>query len=624
MKHIKQLISLLLSLALVLGVVPVWITASAEDVEYAVGDLIEFGSYPQSEVTDAETLAALNALELNWVSYGYYIGTGNTTDGTMVPSDYMRYADVTYGGEKYRAVTFDTYRAYYTGLTAAANFQQQNGYVTNTVYWFQYQPLQWRVLDPATGFIVCDTPIDSQAYNNYCLYDRATRARYREAEKIYYTGDYAHADIRTWLNDSFYNTAFSEEEKVNIEVTELSNKSTRSLVWGPQYAELDSEDTSDKVFLLGYSDVSNPAYGFDLSDATSCVMHPDSDYAKCQGLMIEEGSCAWLLRSTYDTHSSVTVFDAYGWLNGTDDTFFTGIGICPAIHVGDLNFRAERNIIVGTSLSLEGLIGVNVYMEPTAEVVAGGYAVITGPNDYSATRYFSDLAHYTNGYRVTATVCSPQMTDAVTVKIYNAAGELQPIFYNNTRLADDVYVTSVASYCERVFASPTATEGLRQLASTLYNYGAYAQILLEWDLSMTTDPAAIADVEAADLAQYEMETNGEPPAGFSYLGMSLVLREATSLRIYFSMSSTMPTITLDGTEIQAQPSGSYYFVELSGIASAHLDTPHVFNIGGYEITVSALSWAYNVLANRPDVVDACNVAKAIYLYNQAANVYFGV
>ena len=79
--------------------------AEAAGKTYKVGDIVEFGSYPQSRVTNSSLVSALNKVSKNWVSYGYYNGDGSSFDA-MVQGDWMKYADFTYNGTKYRAVTF--------------------------------------------------------------------------------------------------------------------------------------------------------------------------------------------------------------------------------------------------------------------------------------------------------------------------------------------------------------------------------------------------------------------------------------------------------------------------------------------------------------------------------------
>ena len=125
--------------------------AEAAGKTYKVGDIVEFGSYPQSRITNSSLVSALNKVSKNWVSYGYYSGTGDY--GTMVQGNWMKYADFTYNGTKYRAVTFSQYRPMETiGASSSDNtYQDDNGYTPNNTYYFKYEPLKWRVLDSKTG-----------------------------------------------------------------------------------------------------------------------------------------------------------------------------------------------------------------------------------------------------------------------------------------------------------------------------------------------------------------------------------------------------------------------------------------------------------------------------------------
>ena len=52
----------------------------SEAASYSVGDIIQFGSYPQSEVKDESLINELNALAPvwdEWTNYGYYSGNGD-------------------------------------------------------------------------------------------------------------------------------------------------------------------------------------------------------------------------------------------------------------------------------------------------------------------------------------------------------------------------------------------------------------------------------------------------------------------------------------------------------------------------------------------------------------------
>ena len=167
MKAFKKTLSVLLSLMLaVTGLVGLCMTANA----LYYGDIIQFGSYPQMQVS--ETTALKNAAKAaTWKSYGYYIGTGSF-NGNMEANDFMKYADFVSDGIQYRAVKFTIYRPYNTACTPTADksTQDDNDFLTSTTYYFRYDPLEWRVLDPLKGYILCESIIDAQAYQNVVRY----------------------------------------------------------------------------------------------------------------------------------------------------------------------------------------------------------------------------------------------------------------------------------------------------------------------------------------------------------------------------------------------------------------------------------------------------------------------
>ncbi len=356
----KKLLSLLLCAVMVLGSVAVGgggfaevldafsVKASATKVtSYSQGDIIEFGWYPQSKetntlITDALTSSAGNTL--GWYSYGYYSGTGELGDGQMTPSNYMRYTDVMYGNTKYRGVVFDSYRPYYTGdqstTSTSSQYQEGNGYTCGNIYWFKYEPIKWRVLDPATGMVMAETILDSPAFNNYVL-SANSEYYYGNSAKTYYINNYTESSIRKWLNDNFYKTAFSPAQQNIIQKTTLDNSA-----YSTSYPEYNSESTNDKIYLLSWNDALNTSYGFSSSTSASDTSRKakGSDYAKCQGLYVYsggsyDGNSYWRLRSPglrSDRSCSVDYGGFVGYYYYTYDTFY---GVRPA-----LNFNLSSDI----------------------------------------------------------------------------------------------------------------------------------------------------------------------------------------------------------------------------------------------------------------------------------------
>ncbi len=132
-------------------------------------DLCYFGQYPQSEVTDEALTSSLNdaagalptASDLgNWtIMDNYYSGE---------VSDCAYYTDLELDGKKYRGVYFTAYRSHYVGESTADNqsFQYRNGYHTDAVYWFQYEPVSWRILESIDGEarLFCSIALDCMQF----------------------------------------------------------------------------------------------------------------------------------------------------------------------------------------------------------------------------------------------------------------------------------------------------------------------------------------------------------------------------------------------------------------------------------------------------------------------------
>lgn len=370
MKRMNRVLSVILVILLAAGIFPIVglsndssiFSGDALATECRVGDIIQFGSYPQSEVTndtiisntgdtitfgeypnskviDNNTIVALNKTSKEWHSYRYYSGDG--AYGSMQQGDWMQYTDVTYNGSKYRGVKISQYRPYWTCYPSSVSFSSQayNGYTINNTYWFKWEPLKWRVLDPNDGLIVCEKLIDCQAYCNEVV----------ESDGTYYNGtypsihcnNYAFSSIRNWLNSDFYDIAFSEKEKDQIVVSELNNGAYSS-----EFATYDSISTCDNIFLLSYSDAINTSYGFITDDDRVAV---GTDYAKCQGIGVTPTSAyssSWLLRSAGS--DSYIVRGAYSTGRLTDyNASYPGYGIRPACRLKKIDNDTSTGFELG-------------------------------------------------------------------------------------------------------------------------------------------------------------------------------------------------------------------------------------------------------------------------------------
>ncbi len=315
---------------------PVYLRVDANGNESATGEYILFGSYPQSEVlgataTDLTSLAGIlptSTVPAGWISYGYY--------ANGVVSDYMWYKDVEYGGERYRGVYFTSYRPNRTTDATAMSdnmyIQYNSGYIKGNVYWFKYEPIKWRILEEENGeaLIFSELAIDSRDFyhskSDQNIYGLTTHAN-----------NYEHSNIRKWLNNEFYNYAFSQLEQSSILLTIVDNSAATTMDAENQYA---CAETYDWVFLPSRKDVLNAEYGFTTTtDWTETRYKKSTAYAKAQGCENStnsgiNGNSSWMLRSPYYNGSAtVRNVNPDGCAEYGSDVISTFGGICPMLRI---------------------------------------------------------------------------------------------------------------------------------------------------------------------------------------------------------------------------------------------------------------------------------------------------
>ena len=317
------------------------------------GNAVLFGLYPQSKVAQGSGLeqeltriaGALPTEEAahGWTSYRYYIEGSND-------EDFMWYKDVRYANKAYRGVYFVRYRPQTTTKdksTCDGSRQDENGYLKDTVYWFAYEPLCWRILEEKAGvaLLVADKCVDSREFYAF------DALRYDEDGVPVHPNNYRWSNIRAWLNDEFLRTAFTEDEQAHILVTDVDN-SARSANpdaeperWGGGANRFACLDTQDKVFLLSEQEATRTAYGFD----ADCEAYDparrrrSTDYANSQGCdtiwsTADFGYYSWWVRSpkvekkeSVDYYMHGVRYD--GRAEGDSPVYATYRGIVPALRI---------------------------------------------------------------------------------------------------------------------------------------------------------------------------------------------------------------------------------------------------------------------------------------------------
>lgn len=221
----------------ILGINPKWIEE---------GKILQYGLYPQTNIKDETLIKTLSTLTSSTNGWYLYEGTYYTKETAKV-----------YNNENY---TFDDGSLIENGKE----------------YWFKCEPINWQVLENKDGsyFLLSTVLLDTHNYHN----DYVNR---QVDGKTIFANNYQESSIRNWLNNEFYNTAFSFNNTYIIE-TIVDNSSLTSNDVNNIYA---CTNTVDKVYLPSYQDYLNLSYGFD-SDSTnkSTTRYcKTTDYARARG-----------------------------------------------------------------------------------------------------------------------------------------------------------------------------------------------------------------------------------------------------------------------------------------------------------------------------------------------------
>lgn len=96
------------------------------------------------------------------------------------------------------------------------------------------------------------------------------------------------SQIRTWLNSTFFNEAFTSGQRAAICSSTISNKAAEI----SETCHFDNRDTVDRVFLLSWKDAFERYFTSDADRRAVCTAA-----VACRGPNTLEGSCSWWLRT---------------------------------------------------------------------------------------------------------------------------------------------------------------------------------------------------------------------------------------------------------------------------------------------------------------------------------------
>ena len=291
-----------------------------------IDNKIYFGRYPQTKVATPSSIG-LSSITFDlstWTSYRYYISSSQ--------SDFMHYKDVDINDDglyDYRGVYFTQYRPYFFSFSATTgnSYQDENGYSTEQIYWFSYDPIEWNILKEENGkvLLLANLILDSQEY--YPSESRSSFTHIDGGEG--YANNYELSIIRKFLNDTFYNTAFNDLQKSLIKETTVDNTASTTGDSSNSYA---CNNTQDKLFLLSYNEVTSRTYGLNSDSARQAR---GSEYAKCQGLFVNTSTrmSYWWLRSPRGISATSGYNASHNGSVNSRGVDYNGCGVRPALWI---------------------------------------------------------------------------------------------------------------------------------------------------------------------------------------------------------------------------------------------------------------------------------------------------
>ncbi|MBR1757296.1 MAG: S8 family serine peptidase [Lachnospiraceae bacterium] len=280
--------------------------------------------------------------------------------------------------------------------------------------------------------------------------------------------------------------------------------------------------------------------------------------------------------------------------------------------------------IVSASLTVAERIDANIYVSTPKEAVK---AVLTYAKDNSTVEYdFATMTPTEKGYKlVFENIPAKEMTEVISVTIYDAEGKEIALEKQSAtgKLNGNSFEFKVVDWANAAL-SREDMEKYHDLAKALLNYGQTAQLWFNYKTDDLANPEGyFADEMKSVVANPDYDAvfpSEEDRTTIGYKSISLNLEGATEIFLYFDHE----VVAKDeqGNAYKVELNGSRYRVVVPNIVAKELNKTFTVIITengvDYTFKVSALSYANRVLANDTVADTLKDVARALYLLNQAA------
>ena len=378
-----------------------------------------------------------------------------------------------------------------------------------------------------------------------------------------------------------------------------------------EYARIDSRSKK------GYFTGRNISYNVSISECEHGTVTADMTVANKDDIVT--------LTITPETDyylSTITVTDSNGSIIDVNDNTF----VMPSDNVNITAVFATDKLeekLYGHSLSLDGDIGVNFYLELGDSLVTSStaymlFTVRDGENEYTETVNMRDIignVKYENGKRIYAFKCrvnACQMTAQITAQFFD--GEK----------CGKKYTYSVKEYAYNVLTHPDVYYDAIPLVKAMLNYGAYSQICFGYDGTLANE--MLYDTDVSDVTKDTINRPFEQwqtnlPENIKLASASLSLKSETTLSLYFISDENL-SFNCSGKEVEYERIGKYQVARIRNIPANELNNSFFLNINGNNyVSYSPMNYCYNVLNSDAYDEDLKNVMRALYKYWQTASDY---
>lgn len=336
---------------------------------------------------------------------------------------------------------------------------------------------------------------------------------------------------------------------------------------------------------------------------------------KCEGC----GTCQSVVTNgshSYQNHkcSSCGICE-YVAANGVHN-FVNGVCPCGESSSGQLNIPMQCSLVLNSNIQVVLLFDIpsDLASDPNA------YIRVTLPSenqDFPISQTGTVYIEQEPWRQISYTLPAKCMADKATVTIYNGSG--------NVKFTEDEI--SVKKYAEIILGNSAYNQKTKNLVKAMLNYGAYAQNYFLYNTgelanegNEMTLPSNADTLEAVSGFAVTVDNNAP---GVNHEGCSLLLQDEITVRFWYTFSDTLSQAQKNAyiSSMGLSANGAKYYHDGTPYAVGGWGYPVISGNSDITVTYSPMAYVSDVLKFRSGKTSLVNLAKAMYVYWNAAMAY---